>query len=232
MQLINHGVSISLVEKVNVGIQELFNLPREEKKKLWQLPRDIEGFGQAFVLSEEQKLDWGDMFYMLTRPIHLRKATLICLLKADSCSRNEMNYYPPCPQPELVMGLNAHSDAVALTILLQTNEMEGLQIRKDGRWIPVKPLPNAFIVNVGDILSIEHRATVNSAKERLSMATFYNPILEVDIGLAPSLITPESLALFKTISVTDFHRGILLHKLDGKAYIDGMRIQNEEQKGT
>ena len=75
-QLINHGVSISLVEKVKVGIQELFNLPMEEKKKLWQLPRDLEGFGQAFVVSEEQKLDWGDMIYVVTCPIHLRKPHL------------------------------------------------------------------------------------------------------------------------------------------------------------
>ncbi|KAK7838460.1 protein srg1 [Quercus suber] len=74
--LINHGVSISLVEKVKVGIQKLFNLPMEEKKKIWQLPGDIEGFGQAFVVSEEQKLDWGDMFYMVTRPINLRKPHL------------------------------------------------------------------------------------------------------------------------------------------------------------
>ena len=62
-----------------------------------------------------------------------------------------MNYYPPCPQPELAIGLNAHSDAVGLTILLQINEMEGLQIRQNGMWIPVKPLQNAFVVNIGDI---------------------------------------------------------------------------------
>ena len=65
-----------------------------------------------------------------------------------------MNYYPPCPQPELAIGLNSHSDAVGLTILLQVNEMEGLQIRKDGMWIPVKPLHNAFVVNIGDILEV------------------------------------------------------------------------------
>ena len=75
-QLINHGVSTSLVEKVKVGIKELFNLAMEEKKKLWQLPGDLEGFGQAFVVSEEQKLDWGDMFYMLTLPTRLRKPHL------------------------------------------------------------------------------------------------------------------------------------------------------------
>ena len=65
-------MSISLIEKVKVGMQEFFNLLREEKKKLWQLPGNIEGFGQIFVVSEEQKLDWGDMFYINTLPIHLR----------------------------------------------------------------------------------------------------------------------------------------------------------------
>ncbi|KAI7999684.1 Protein SRG1 [Camellia lanceoleosa] len=63
-----------------------------------------------------------------------------------------MNYYPPCPQPELVIRLTPHSDPVGLTILLQINEMKGLQIKKDGMSIPIKPLPNAFIVNIGDIL--------------------------------------------------------------------------------
>ena len=65
-----------------------------------------------------------------------------------------MNYYPPCPQPELVIGLNTHSDASGLTILLQVNDVEGLQIRKDGMWIPVQPLPNAFIINIGDTLEV------------------------------------------------------------------------------
>jgi len=66
-----------------------------------------------------------------------------------------MNYYPPCPRPELVIGLTPHSDASALTILLQVNEMEGLQIKTEGKWVPVKPLPNAFVVNVGDILEVK-----------------------------------------------------------------------------
>ena len=65
-----------------------------------------------------------------------------------------MNYDPPCPQPELVIGLNPHSDAIGLTILLQVNEMEGLQVKKDGMWIPVKPLHNAFVVNIRDILEV------------------------------------------------------------------------------
>jgi len=67
----------------------------------------------------------------------------------DGIQLMRMNYYPPCPEPDKVIGLT-----IGLTILLQVNEVEGLQIRKDSFWVPVKPLPNAFIVNVGDILEV------------------------------------------------------------------------------
>ncbi|XVE71548.1 hypothetical protein DITRI_Ditri10aG0159800 [Diplodiscus trichospermus] len=101
----------------------------------------------------------------------------------------KMNYYPPCLEPELAIGLNSHSDSAGLTILLQINEIEGLQIRQNGLWIPVKPLPNAFIVSNRIYRSVEQRATVNSVKERVSIATFYSPKLDGDMGSAPSLIT-------------------------------------------
>uniref|UniRef100_A0A2N9EK32 Fe2OG dioxygenase domain-containing protein n=1 Tax=Fagus sylvatica TaxID=28930 RepID=A0A2N9EK32_FAGSY len=252
----------------------------DEKKKFWQQSGDVEGFGQAFIVSEEQKLNWADMFFMNTLPTHFRKPHLFpklplpfrdtleaysCDLKAltmkilDAMANSlrmeatdmramfdeghqgmRMNYYPPCPQPELVIGLNPHSDAAGLTILLQVNEMEGLQVRKDGMWIPVKPLHNAFVVNIGDSLeivtngvyrSIEHRATVNSEKERLSIATFYSPKQDVDMGPAPSLVTPETPALFKRILTSDYFKGYLSRELQGKSYLDVMRIQNEEEKG-
>ncbi|XP_030553347.1 protein SRG1-like [Rhodamnia argentea] len=281
-QLINHGVSGSLVEEVKLGIQEFFKLPMEEKRKFWQEEGDLEGFGQAFVVSEEQKLDWGDLFYMVSLPRCLRKPHLFPMLpspfrdvlddyssalrglamkvlllmakalKMDTSEMIElfdegfqafrMNYYPPCPRPELVIGLTPHSDAVGLTILLQVNEMEGLEIRKEGKWIPVKPLPNAFVVNVGDILeivtngtyrSIEHRATVNSMKERLSIATFHNPKLKGEIGPAPSLIAPDKPALFKRIGLVDYMRELFSRELQGKSYLDVMRMpQGEKNNGN
>jgi len=77
-------------------------------------------------------------------------------LYGDGVQSMRINYYPPCPQPELVMALNPHSDGGGLTILLQANEMEGLQVKKDGMWIPIKPLPNAFIINLGDMLEVSH----------------------------------------------------------------------------
>ena len=67
---------------------------------------------------------------------------------------SRLNYYPPCPQPEKVLGLTPHSDATGLTFVLQIGDVEGLQVKKDGKWVTVKPLPNAFIVNIGDILEV------------------------------------------------------------------------------
>jgi isopenicillin N synthase-like dioxygenase len=253
-------------------IQGFFNLPIEEKEKFSQVTGDVEGYGQAFVVSEEQKLDWADLFFILTLPNYLRKPHLIpklpvkfrdaidayaaemknlglqilhLMAKAlhmkaedietlfrEGMQSMRMNYYPPCPRPELVTGLCPHSDAVGLTILLQVNEMEGLQIKKDGAWIPVAPLPNAFVVNIGDILeivtngayrSVEHRATVNSTKERLSIATFLSTNLDGDLGPAPSLVTPETPAKFKTVGAVDYFRGLFSRELKGRSYIDIMR---------
>jgi isopenicillin N synthase-like dioxygenase len=277
VQLINHGVSESVVEKVKTETQEFFKLPMEEKRKYWQKKDEIEGFGQAFVLSDEQKLDWADLFFMLTLPRHFRKPHLFPLLppsfretiEAYSAELNNlamkilkniakalklkseetkelfeggvqsmrMNYYPPCPKPDQVIGLTPHSDSVALTILLQLNQMNGLQIKNNGIWVPVKPLPGAFIINIGDILeivtngiyrSIEHRAVVNPAKERLSIATFYSPSWEGIMGPSPSLISGQTPAKFKTLAVAEYFQGVFTRKLDGKTYLDAMRIQNDD----
>lgn len=72
-----------------------------------------------------------------------------------------MNYYPPCPEPEMAIGFTPHSDADALTILYQLNETQGLQIRKDGNWVTVKPLENAFVVNIGDMMEVK-QSTISS----------------------------------------------------------------------
>ncbi|XP_027341595.1 protein SRG1-like isoform X1 [Abrus precatorius] len=275
-QLINHGLSFSLLEKVKLEMQDFFNLPMSEKRKLWQSPQHMEGFGQAFVISADQKLDWGDLFYMTTLPTHSRMPHLfpqlplpfrdtleiylwnmkniamviiahirkalrieemeIMELFEDGLQMMRMNYYPPCPQPDKVIGLTNHSDPVGLTILLQVNDVEGLQIRKDEAWVPIMPMPNAFVVNVGDILeimtngiyrSIEHRATVNSEMERLSIATFYSPRQDVLIGPLPSLITKQTPAQFKSIGTKQYFKDFFARKLEGKSHRDVMRIKHQ-----
>ncbi|PWA68517.1 thebaine 6-O-demethylase [Artemisia annua] len=268
-QLINHEVSSSLIEKVKEETQEFFKLPLDEKKKYAQKPGDFQGFGQLFVVSEEQKLDWADVFSMITLPSHLRKPhllpklpqpfrdtideyskeiekvalrTLMFISKAlkmeveeikslfdDGLQIIRINYYPPCPQPEQVIGLTPHSDGPGITLLLQVNQVDGLEIKKDGNWIPVMPHPNAFIVNIGDIMemvtngeyrSIQHRAVVNANKERLSIATFVSPKVDANIGPATSLITPEKPPRFRSVPLSDYLKNRLSKKLDVKGNIE------------
>lgn len=72
----------------------------------------------------------------------------------------------------------------------------------------------------GQYKSIEHRAIVNSEKERLSIATFLNPNLDGDLGPAPSLITPDTPPKFKRVSVVDFFKDLFSKELNRKTFIE------------
>ena len=63
------------------------------------------------------------------------------------------HYYPPCPQPDLTLGLTKHSDNSFLTVLLQ-DQVGGLQVLHDQYWVDVPPVPGALVVNVGDLLQV------------------------------------------------------------------------------
>ncbi|XP_062225102.1 jasmonate-induced oxygenase 3-like isoform X1 [Phragmites australis] len=70
------------------------------------------------------------------------------------------NYYPRCPQPDLTLGLSAHSDPGILTVLLADEHVRGLQVHRRGsagEWVTVQPIRNAFIVNVGDQIQVIYR---------------------------------------------------------------------------
>ncbi|KAK7245614.1 hypothetical protein RIF29_40461 [Crotalaria pallida] len=154
----------------------------------------------------------------------------------DGMQALRMTYYPPCPQPELVMGFNSHSDATGITILNQVNGVHGLQIKKDGMWIPVNFVSEALVVNIGDILeiisngvykSVEHRVTVNSNKERISIAMFFNAKFQSEIGPSISLTNKENPPLFKRIKMEKYFKDYFnSRKLDGKSYLDHLKITN------
>lgn len=72
----------------------------------------------------------------------------------DGVQGVRMNYYPPCVQANKVIGLTPHSDSTGLTLLIQVNDVQGLQIKKNGKWISIEPIPGAFIVNIGDVIEV------------------------------------------------------------------------------
>ncbi|KAB2034311.1 hypothetical protein ERO13_D04G067900v2 [Gossypium hirsutum] len=142
-----------------------------------------------------------------------------------------VNFYPKCPQPELALGLSSHSDPGGLTLLLTDHQVPGLQVRKDDKWITVKPAPHAFIVNIGDQIqvlsnanykSVEHRVIVNSDMERLSLGFFYNPKSDIPIQPMEELVSTDKPAFYSPMTFDEYRLFIRLRGPKGKSQIESL----------
>ncbi|KAF0894329.1 hypothetical protein E2562_038386 [Oryza meyeriana var. granulata] len=101
-----------------------------------------------------------------------------------------LNRYPACPFAADTFGLVPHTDSDFLTVLSQ-DQVGGLHLMKDSRWVAVRPRPDALIVNIGDLFqawssnrykSVEHKVVANAKTDRLSVAYFLCPSYDSLIG--------------------------------------------------
>ncbi|CAN1257892.1 2-oxoglutarate-dependent dioxygenase 11 [Linum perenne] len=255
--LINHGVTEEVVQKMKMDVQEFFNQPLQEKMSCGKMPDNPEGYGQVFVLSEEQKLDWADVLFVRTLPVNARN--MRHWPRVPSSFRDSLDQYSSeleklvltlvnymarnlVLEPEKLLSLfNDGTQGVRMnyyppSLVTQVNDdVQGLQIRKDGRWVPVVMIPGAFIVNVGDVFeimsngeykSIEHRAVVNPEKERISIATFHSTSMKAMVEPIPELINGKKHAKYQSIARDEFEKLFVSSKLDGKRLISQLMIDN------
>ncbi|GMH00272.1 hypothetical protein Nepgr_002111 [Nepenthes gracilis] len=125
----------------------------------------------------------------------------------------KINYYPPCPRPDLALGVVAHTDMSALTILVP-NDVPGLQVFRDGQWYNVDYIFNNLIIHIGDQIEIVsngkykavlHRTTVNKEKTRMSWPVFLEPPSDMVIGPHQKLVVDgESPAKYKIKMFGDY----------------------------
>ncbi|XP_061348337.1 gibberellin 20 oxidase 2-like [Gastrolobium bilobum] len=101
----------------------------------------------------------------------------------DGNSIMRCNYYPTCNNPSLTLGTGPHTDPTSVTILHQ-DQVGGLQVFADNKWLAVRPRPEALVINIGDTFmalsngrykSCLHRALVNTYRERRSLVYFVCP---------------------------------------------------------
>nr|QEI21528.1 aminocyclopropane-1-carboxylate oxidase [Litchi chinensis] len=113
----------------------------------------------------------------------------------------KVSNYPPCPKPDLIKGLRAHTDAGGIILLFQDDKVSGLQLLKDGKWVDVPPMRHSIVINLGDQLevitngkykSVMHRVIAQPDGTRMSIASFYNPGSDAVIFPAPALVAKEA----------------------------------------
>lgn len=273
-QVINHGIDLGLLADIEKTAMEFFMLPLEEKQKYPMAPGTVQGYGQAFVFSEDQKLDWCNMFALGLEPHYMRNHKLWPKNPPNFCETIEnysreirklcknllgfialslglsrdvfedmfgvavqavrMNYYPACPRPDLVLGLSPHSDGSALTVLQQgKGSSVGLQILKDNTWVPVQPIPNALVINIGDTIevltngrykSVEHRAVTHKEKDRLSIVTFYAPSYDIELGPMPELMDENNPCKYRRYNHGEYSKHYVTNKLQGKKTLEFAKI--------
>lgn len=116
------------------------------------------------------------------------------------------NYYSRCQACDRVLDLKPHADGSGYTVILQ--DVEGLQILKDGNWFTVPALYEALLVLMGDQMEIMsngmfkspvHRVVANSERERISVAMFYTPESKKEIGPEGGLISDDRPKLYKEV---------------------------------
>ncbi|KAI7989462.1 Gibberellin 3-beta-dioxygenase 1 [Camellia lanceoleosa] len=143
----------------------------------------------------------------------------------------QLNSYPVCPDPSQAMGLAPHTDSSLLTLLYQSNT-SGLQVlHGNSGWVTVPPLADALVVNVGDLMHILsngrfkttlHRAVVNKAEHRISVAYFFGPSRDAKISPLIKLTDHNHLPLYRPVTwkeylgvkATYFNKALDLIRLD------------------
>ncbi|PAN49208.1 hypothetical protein PAHAL_9G433700 [Panicum hallii] len=145
-----------------------------------------------------------------------------------------MHHYPPCRHRGTVVGIPPHTDTLGLTLLLQVDDTPGLQVKRGGRWFPVRPLPGALVVNVGDILdvltngayaSVEHRVVPDAEGRRVTVAMFHEACVEGRVAPLPELLRGgETRARYRSIGKLEYTKGSIEAVAQGRRFLDSLKM--------
>ncbi|KAJ8436739.1 hypothetical protein Cgig2_009713 [Carnegiea gigantea] len=295
-QVVNHGISISVLERMLGGIRGFFEQDDEVKQAYYsreEHDRNVT-YVSNFDLYSAPAANWRDTLKckMAPSPPHPDELppscsslslslshsdsqieaeimkTCDCDMKGDNnrvlkssdrvgkrlglqtghlneigCSERLMllgHYYPPCPQPELTVGLPKHSDNDFLTVLLQ-DQIGGLQVLHQDHWVDVPPTPGALVVNIGDLLqasyiillsndelkSSEHRVHANKVGPRVSVACFFTNLYcspSKIYGPIKELVSESNPPKYRETTVAEYVNHFYSKGLDGDSALDYFRL--------
>jgi isopenicillin N synthase-like dioxygenase len=188
-----------------------------------QWPRDLPHFEPAIrnYYVQCERLAYR-LLSALSVNLKLPKSNLERYFGDSHTSFLRLNHYPACPTPaapegldtarEGHLGVNHHTDAGVLTLLLQ-DDQPGLQVFRDGQWHLVMPRRDALVVNIGDIVQVWsndryraalHRVITNAQRGRFSVPFFLNPSYETEYAPLPTMIDENHPPRYRSINWREF----------------------------
>ncbi len=125
-----------------------------------------------------------------------------------------MTHYPPQDGPVTdEFGLAPHTDTSFLT-LLAPNAVPGLSIRtQSGKWIEAPAVPDAYVVNGGQMLqrwtndaflATPHRAINRTGGERYAIPFFCDSNIDWPVVAVPTTVGPDRPAKYPPTDYTDY----------------------------
>lgn len=133
-----------------------------------------------------------------------------------------LNYYPTRQEQSIPLsankpaagqlGINPHTDAGALTVLLQ-DQVSGLEVFKNGSWHKMLANEEALLINIGDVMQVWsndryqaplHRVLTEANKERFSAPFFLNPAYQAQYQPLPATVSTDNPPRYSPINWKDF----------------------------
>ncbi|KAH7673990.1 Gibberellin 3-beta-dioxygenase protein [Dioscorea alata] len=113
-------------------------------------------------------------------------------------------------------GVQIHTDSGFLTVLQEDDSVGGLEIiDQTGTFVPVHPVPDSFLINLGDIAKVwsngrlqnlKHRVQCKEAVERISIALFLLGPKDAPVEPPPELVDSHHPRLYKSITVENYRQ--------------------------
>lgn len=273
-QVVNHGVPVTVLDRVVKSIKAFHELPPEEKMQWydrdWHKPDKGVSYFSNHDLFYSTAASWRDTLQIRLGPLSVDPGSIptVCRdevmvwdkevkqlgerlvgflseglglsndrLKGPSyVGRVGMNghYYPHCPEPTKTIGIASHTDLGILTVLLQ-DRVGGLQVKYNDKWIDLKPVHGALVINIGDLFQIisndeyksgEHRVLANPFNEpRVSAAVFLNPCNADNVyGPLPELVSKEKPALYREFKLSELIERFLTKEIEGNMMTSHFRL--------
>ncbi|XP_031249984.1 codeine O-demethylase-like [Pistacia vera] len=189
--------------------------PEDQRNpKLWpEKPESFRGILEEYSIKMKKVTDLTSK--AMAKSLNIEENCFLTQFGERAQHQARFNYYSRCQRPDLVLGLKPHSDGSGYTIILM--DAEGLQVLKDEQWFTVPKISEALLVLMGDQMEIMtngifkspvHRVVTSKEKERISVAVFYSPEVNKEIGPEDRFINEETPRLFKKVKgYPDIHWG-------------------------